>query len=153
MWASDCVYFLGFLCHHRAPALCSVHSWTFPFCGMRGGRTVHARQISFHQGLTMDELCGYINIYFSHPPNPPASLITSSLWANHQREEQGSVHHCLCLWEMSLVRRVPWLTLTLHIVPEMPPAIVLISALWVCLPIFICALYSSCAFMRCRSDI
>lgn len=149
MWASNCVYFLSFLCPTQRPqssALCSVPSWKFLFSGTRGaGPAVLGRSHSTgpHNGWAV---LLYQHLFLScFPPFFSATFITS-LGANQQQEEQGCASLSLSVWDIAgsvLLSGVGHDSLWLCILCDRPAGQVY--------P-FLCVPYSSCAFMRCRSD-
>lgn len=126
MWASNCVYFLSFLCPTQSPqssALCSGPSWKFLFSWTRG-QDCPCWADFIPPDLTMDELCCYINIYFSHVSPPPFFYCHF----NHiplGQSATGRVRLCVAVcvryrWLCVADQWVPWLTLTLHLVWEKP---------------------------------
>lgn len=150
MWASNCVYFLSFLCPTQSPqssALCSGPSWKFLFSWTRG-QDCPCWADFIPPDLTMDELCCYINIYFSHVSPPPFFTVTliTSLWANQQQEERGCA--LLSVWDIAgfvLLTSGCHDSLWLCILCERSLCYIpFISGLQASLPIFVCALLKLC---------
>lgn len=144
MWASDRVYFLGFLCPAQLPqsrALFSVPSWKFLFSwtgqGLaRGGEGCPDCPCWAHlipPGLTTDGLSCYINIYFS-PALPPPPF-----WHFTRLPQSQAVLCRLCLCEIPLCLEGAVTQSDL----EKPPPSLLFQAARAGLPIFMCAFVKS----------